>query len=183
MSEPALTADLAYHCDSDVADTPWMGKAWDLASSDSISWLDPVIRYKIAGTLTVNGKPAKREIIVLGADEAAGYQVLGDATSATSGNFEISWSDYGGAVIPIYLDDFGSMWQPTQPRVVGDIVYPTHWNGWQFECITAGVTGSSEPVWWYEDGHTGLSGTATFKARQYLPALADGPILPYQLSE
>ena len=183
MREPVLTADLAYHCDSDVADMPWMGKAWDQVSSDSVSWIDPVIRYKVAGMLTVNGQPAKREIIVLGADDAAGYQVLGDDISAANGKFEISWSDYGGAVIPIYLDDFGVMWQPTQMVAVGEIVYPTQWNGWQFECITAGVTGSSEPAWWYEDGHTGLSGTATFKARQYLPPLADGPLSPYQLSE
>lgn len=156
------------------------------------AWWTEVTKQKVAGTLTIRGINSSREILVIGATEAAipelnntvGYHVWGAGKSdASTGAFSIEWSDYSAPVITLYLDDFGSQWQPNTTYAEGAIVYPSIWNGWQYECVATGTTGATEPAWWHDEGSTGFSGTATFKARQYLPALADGPITPYQWTE
>lgn len=156
------------------------------------AWWTEVTKQKVAGTLTIRGINSSREILVIGATEAAipemnnavGYHVWGAGKSnASTGTFSIEWSDYSAPVITVYLDDFGTQWQPNTTYAEGAIVYPSVWNGWQYECVATGTTDDTEPAWWHDEGSTSFSGTATFKARQYLPALADGPITPYQWTE
>lgn len=191
MSEPVLTPELALNCNSDISSELWIAIAWDQANSDVADWQEHTYWSKIAGQLSVRSQPARREIVVLSAAAAAiaelnnafGYQVLADSRSAADGSFSMQWSGYQSDVITLYLDDFGVQWQPNTAHAEGDIVFPSIWSGWQYECVNVGVTGSSEPEWWRDEGETGFSGTAVFKARQYLPALADGPLTPYQWSE
>lgn len=156
------------------------------------AWWTEVTKQKIAGTLTIRGINASREILVISTTETAipelnnaiGYHVWGsDKSDPSTGEFSIEWAGYSGPVIALYLDDFGTQWQKNTTYAEGDIVYPSIWNGWQYECIATGTTDDAEPTWWHDEGSTSFSGTATFKARQYLPALADGPIIPYQWTE
>jgi len=191
MAEPVLTPELALNCNSDVASDLWVAIAWDQANSDVADWLDRIIWAKVSGSVTVRAQPAKREVLVLSAVKSAipelndiiDHHVWSSGVSAADGSFLLQWKGYLGDVITLYLDDFGTQWQPNTTYAEGDIVYPSVWNGWQYECVATGTTSSIEPTWWHDEGSTGFSGTATFKARQYLPALADGPITPYQWTE
>jgi hypothetical protein len=191
MADPVLTPELALNCNSDVPADLWVAIAWDQANSDVADWLDRILWSKVSGTLTVRTLPAQREVLVLGIEEVAipelnnaiGRHIWANGRSSADGSFLLQWSGYQGDVITLYLDDFGTQWQPNTTCAEGDIVYPSVWNGWQYECIAVGTTDSIEPIWWHDEGSTSFSGTAAFKARQYLPALADGPITPYQWTE
>ena len=191
MADPVLTPELALNCNSDVPADLWVAIQWDQANSDVADWLDRILWSKVSGTLTTRSLPAQKEVLVLGVEEIAipelnnaiGRHIWASGLSSADGSFLLQWSGYHGDVITLYLDDFGSQWQPNTTYAEGAIVYPSVWNGWQYECISVGTTGNSEPVWWHDEGSTSFSGTAAFKARQYLPALADGPITPYQWTE
>lgn len=191
MAEPVLTPDLALNCSSDVSSDIWLSTTWDQVNSDVADWLDRILWSKVSGTLTVRTLPAQREVLVLGVEEVAipelnnaiGRHIWANGRSSADGSFLLQWSGYQGDVIALYLDDFGAQWQPNTAYAEGDIVYPSVWNGWQYECIAVGTTDSIEPIWWHDEGSTSFSGTAAFKARQYLPALADGPITPHQWTE
>lgn len=191
MADPVLTPELALNCNSDVPADLLIAIQWDQANSDVADWLDRILWSKISGTLTVRTLPAQREVLVLGVEEVAipdlnnaiGRHIWANGRSSADGSFLLQWSGYQGDVITLYLDDFGMQWQPNTAYAEGDIVYPSVWNGWQYECIAVGTTDSIEPIWWHDEGSTSFSGTAAFKARQYLPALADGPITPYQWTE
>lgn len=191
MAEPVLTPELALNCNSDVSSDIWLSTTWDQVNSDVADWLDRILWSKISGTLTARSLPAQKEVLVLSVEEVAipelnnaiGRHIWASGRSSTAGSFILQWSGYQGDVITLYLDDFGSQWQANTTVAEGDIVYPSVWNGWQYECVGTGTTGNVEPVWWHDEGSTSFSGTATFKARQYLPALADGPITPYQWTE
>ena len=191
MADPVLTPELAINCNSDIPADLWVAIAWDQANSDVADWLDRVTWSQVSGTLTVRGAPAAREVLVLATTEAnipelgiIGYHVWANGvSSAVDGTFTLQWTGYVGDVITLYLDDFGTQWQSNTTYAEGAIVYPSIWNGWQYECVATGTTDATEPTWWHDEGSTSFSGTATFKARQYLPALADGPITPYQWTE
>lgn len=192
MAEPALTPELALNCNSDVPADLWVAIAWDQANSDVADWLDRITWSKVSGALTVRGAPAARDVLVLSVTESViaelgnitGYHIWANGiSSAIDGTFSLQWTGYVGDVITIYLDEFGTQWQPNTTYAEGAIVLPSVWNGWQYECVATGTTGDTEPTWWHDEGSTSFSGTATFKARQYLPALADGPITPYQWTE
>lgn len=191
MADPVLTPEIALNCNSDVSADLWVAIQWDQANSDVADWLDRILWSKVSGTLTVRTLPAQREVLVLGVEELAipelnnaiGRHIWASGRSSSDGSFFLQWSGYQGDVITLYLDDFGTQWQPNTTCAEGDIVYPSVWNGWQYECIAVGTTDSIEPIWWHDEGSTSFSGTAAFKARQYLPALADGPITPYQWTE
>ena len=186
MADPVLYPLLALSADSDVSADVWALSPWNAADSDVADWPDSVVLSKVSGQLLARGIPVSREILVLSAEptpihnrgDIVDYHVLANVVSGSDGSFEIQWSDYTGNVVVIYLDDLGSLWLPDTGYIVGDIVYPTIWNGWQYECVTAGTTDSAEPLWWHDEESTGWSGSAVFKARQYLPAIADGPLAP-----
>ncbi len=191
MSDPVLYSLLSLSADSDVPANPWALSPWNFADSDVNDWLDRILWSKVSGTLTVRTLPAHSEVLVLGVEEVAipelnnaiGRHIWASGLSSADGSFLLQWSGYQGDVIALYLDDFGTQWQPNTTYAEGDIVYPSVWNGWQYECVAAGTTDATEPTWWHDEGSTSFSGTATFKARQYLPALADGPITPHQWTE
>ena len=191
MADPVLTPELALNCNSDVSSNLWLSTTWDQVNSDVADWLDRIQWSKVSGTLTTRSLPAQKEVLVLGVEEIAipelnnaiGRHIWASGLSSADGSFLLQWSGYLGDVITLYLDDFGTQWQPNTAYAEGDIVYPSVWNGWQYECIAVGTTDSIEPIWWHDEGSTSFSGTAAFKARQYLPALADGPITPYQWTE
>ncbi len=192
MADPVLTPELALNCNSDVPVDLWVAIGWDQANSDVADWLDRVTWSKVSGVLTVRAQPAQREVLVLSTEESAIPELGGvvafhvwqaGKSSEADGAFSLQWTGYAGKVITLYLDDFGTQWQPNTIVAEGDIVYPPVWNGWQYECVGTGTTGATEPAWWHDEGSTSFSGTAAFKARQYLPALADGPITPYHWTE
>lgn len=189
MGSPVLTPSLAITCSSDVSTEQLMSLPWDMANSDVADWQGRIVWSKIAGSLSIRGEPAEREVLVLNAKLAdfdglgAGYHVLASGTSGANGEFSLQWDGYSGDVITVYLDDLGGEWQQNTLYAEGSLVYPSLWNGMQYQCVDAGITGSTEPIWWHTEGSSGKSGTATFVARQYLPALADGPITPYQWTE
>lgn len=191
MSDSVLFPDLWQDCSSDVSGDSWLATSWDQANSDVTDWLDRTLWSMVSGQLTVRGVSASREILVLSVNQSPiqlrgnvfDYHVWANSVSGADGSFDLQWDGYAGNVIVMYLDDLGLEWQPETSYVEGDLIYPSVWNGWQYECVAAGTTDSTEPSWWQDEGATAFSGTAAFKARQYLPALADGPITPYQWSE
>lgn len=178
MSGPYLTPSTAIQCDSDVSDSPNVAIDWNLASSNVPDWIDKVYVGRILGTARIDGSPAQREIVVVSA-LSDGAAVLATAVpSATTGAFDISWNTYTGPVLAMLLDALGEVWIPDAQFAEGAIIYPPVWNGWQYECINPGVGPTDEPTWWAGEGVTAIIGTATFKARQYIPAQVHGLIQP-----
>lgn len=179
MSSPYLTPGLAVNCDSDVSDIAYVAIPWDTASSDVPDWEEKVWTGRVTGTSSVDGAAAQMEITVLSAPAAlAGHQVLTSGYPNASGQFNLSWTAYIEQVLVIRLDALGEQWTAGVIHAQGDIIYPTKWSGWQYECITPGAGSDIEPVWWAGEGVTAQVGAATFKARQYIPAQVIGPLTP-----
>lgn len=149
----------------------WSIQSWQSADSDVKNWTITVNLFQIKGTISIDGDPAIREIVVI---SALGPDVLGSVTSNSDGKYSIYWEAYGDSVISIMLDKLGIEWASNGIYIVGDIIYPAVWNGWQYECISPGIGSVIEPAWWVGEGVTGFIGTATFAARQYIAAQANG---------
>ncbi len=178
MSGPYLTPALAIQCDSDVGASPYVAIAWNLASSDVPDWIDKVYVGRIMGKVRVDGSPAQRDIVVVSA-QTEGAAVLASAVpDATTGSFDISWQSYTGSVLAMLLDDLGAEWAPDTTYQQGAVVHPRTWNGWQYECVSGGTGPTDEPDWWAGEGVTAIIGSATFRARQYIPAQVHGLIQP-----
>lgn len=56
-----------------------------------------------------------------------------------------------------------SIWAPNKVYKLGDVTRPLSNNGYYYQCITTGVSGSTEPTWKNSDDDT-ISGSAVFKA-------------------
>lgn len=178
MSGPYLTPELAFNCDSDAPGTICIAIPWNTANSDVPDWIDKVFVGRILGTVRIDGSPAQRDIVVVSA-QTEGAAVLATAVpSSSTGSFDISWQTYTGPVLAMLLDDLGAEWAPGILYQPGAVIYPRAWNGWQYECVSGGEGPTDEPTWWAGEGVTAIIGTATFKARQYIPAQVHGLIQP-----
>ena len=150
---------------------------------------EEVPRY-VAGAVQVSGFPAARELLVVSYKKQdipnIGQEriVLASGISQpTDGAFSMDVGTFSEPVLVIALDDYGETWTPNTAYGKGDIVHPAdpeQYQGFVYECIDAGISGSSEPEWWVDTGssNTGKSGTATFRAKQYYQPLCHGPVQP-----
>ena len=178
MSSPHLTPELALNCNSDVSDIPYVAIPWNTANSDVPDWIDKIFVGRIRGSVRIDGSPAQREVVVVSA-QTEGAAVLATAIPlSSSGAFDVSWNNYTGPVLAMMLDDLGKAWAPDTLYQQGAVIYPRAWNGWQYECISGGAGPTDEPTWWAGEGVTAIIGTATFQARQYIPAQVHGLIQP-----
>ncbi|MCL6270728.1 hypothetical protein M3P05_12415 [Sansalvadorimonas sp. 2012CJ34-2] len=143
----------------------------------------------VAGTLQVEGEPARRDVFALSFHQqdipGVGYQrkVLGTTTSEADGTFHLEVGAFNDPVLVIAVDHYGTTWQPNTSYAVGDIVHPTssdQYLGFVYHCTEAGISGADEPAWWVDTGSndTGTSGTATFQAKQYFQPICHGPVIP-----
>jgi len=178
MSSPYLTPELALNCNSDVSDIPYVATPWNTANSDVPDWIEKVFIGRILGTVRIDGNPAQRDVVVVSAQTEGAAVLAAAASSASTGAYDISWSAYTGPVLAMLLDDLGSEWAPDTLYQQGSVIYPRAWNGWQYECVSGGTGSTDEPPWWAGEGVTATIGTATFKARQYIPAQVHGLIQP-----
>lgn len=73
-----------------------------------------------------------------------------------------------------------SLWIPSATRVAGDLVRPPTNNGFIYECITGGDSGTIEPPWGDEQDEEFTDGAAEWKTHvSYSLALA--PLTPSEL--
>lgn len=178
MSGPYLTAGLAINCDTDADSTICIAIPWNTANSDVPDWIEKVYVGRILGTVRIDGNPAPREIVVVSAQTEGAAVLASAASSASTGVYDISWNAYTGPVLAMLLEDLGTEWAPDTIYQQGTVIYPRAWNGWQYECVSGGTGPTDEPTWWAGEGVTAIIGTATFRARQYIAAQANGLIQP-----
>ena len=158
--------------DSDASLYPF--PPWNLVNSDVPDWANTSSRYLVHGKVTIDSEPSTRDIVLL----SSNTELLGEVTSNTDGSFIFIWTDNPAPVIVVMLDDLGAEWVPDALYQQGAVIYPRAWNGWQYECVSGGTGPTDEPTWWAGEGVTATIGTATFKARQYIPAQVHGLIQP-----
>lgn len=179
MSGPYLTPALAINCDSDAPGTICIAIPWNTASSDVPDWVEMVYIGRVTGISMVDAKAAQMEICVITAPaDLVGYAVLTSGLPTADGYFNLSWETYLDLVLVIRLSALGTQWRADMTHGQGDIIYPPIWTGWQYECIAPGAGAAIEPAWWVGEGVTAQVGSATFAARQYIPAQVVGPIKP-----
>lgn len=129
---------------------------------------------RIAGTVTVDGVPASRDVLVISDNKSGGREVLASGTSAGDGTFEIQYTGWTGAVIALAMDEYGNAFVPSTPINLGNIVHPTTPNGYVYQVTVAGTTGSTEPVW--STSSNVISGGVTFAPKPYYRPVASGPL-------
>jgi hypothetical protein len=142
----------------------------------------------VSGTVSLNGEPAVKEIVVVSfrmqqrQGQLAERVIIASGQSGTDGSFDIELNGFGEPVLVLAMDDYGDTWQASTRYIVGDVIHPTtgKFAGFVYECLAEGISGSSEPDWWEDNGstNTGLVGTAVFKARPFYQAIVHGPLLP-----
>lgn len=134
----------------------------------------------IAGTVTIDGTAAVRDVIIISDDKANGRTVLAEGSSAGDGSFDINYTDWGGAVIALAIDEYGIAFSPETALNSGEIVHPTSPNGYVYEVTAAGTTAASEPSW--PTSGSVQSGSATFNTKPYYRPIASGPLTGELLS-
>ena len=141
---------------------------------------------QVQGTITENDLPVARRVLAITEAQLAvtnssdtRHAVL-DSTISNDidGSYTLNTSPYEGAVMVLASDNYGELWQPDTACAVGDVIRPSVFQGYVYHCTLAGVTGTSEPVWWFETGSSQTVGTAQFQARPFSRPLAHGPIIP-----
>ncbi|MGL5814901.1 MAG: hypothetical protein ACRCYW_16445 [Aeromonas sp.] len=153
--------------------------AWDQLAFDVPDWLERIITGRVAGVVTVRDLGQAREVLVLSAEPIEGrYRVLAEVTSGGDGAFAAQWQAYQGKVIVVGLSLFGEPWQVGRIYQVGEVLSPTVWNGFVYQCEQPGTAASQEPVWPLAEDAAVLVGSAVCRARQYLPVVAHGPLVP-----
>ncbi|MGS4930872.1 hypothetical protein ACVDHJ_04455 [Aeromonas sp. 25-281] len=146
---------------------------------DVPDWLERTITGRVAGVVTVRNIGRARDVLVLSAEPVDGqYQVLAEVTSGGDGAFAAEWLTYQGKVLVVGLSQYGETWQAERIYQVGEAVSPTEWNGFMYVCDQPGTAGSEEPVWPLAEEAAVFVGSAVFRARQYLPIVAHGPLQP-----
>ncbi|PKD25291.1 hypothetical protein [Aeromonas hydrophila] len=146
---------------------------------DVLDWLERTITGRVAGVVMVRNIGRARDVLVLSAEPVDGqYQVLAEVTSGGDGAFAAEWLTYQGKVLVVGLSQYGEAWQAERIYQVGEAVSPTEWNGFMYVCEQPGTAGSEEPVWPLAEEAAVFVGSAVFRARQYLPIVAHGPLQP-----
>lgn len=146
---------------------------------DVPDWLERTITGRVAGVVTVRNIGRAREVLVLSAEPVDGqYRVLAEVTSGGDGVFAAEWLTYQGKVLVVGLSQYGETWQAERIYQVEEAVSPTEWNGFMYVCEQPGTAGSEEPVWPLAEEAAVFVGSAVFRARQYLPIVAHGPLQP-----
>ncbi|GAA4648162.1 hypothetical protein GCM10023116_04280 [Kistimonas scapharcae] len=142
----------------------------------------------VSGTVSLNGEPADKEIVVVSyrVQQRQGQlperTIIASGQSETDGSFDIDLNGFAEPVLVLAMDDYGDTWQANTRYIVGDVIRPTtgKFEGFVYECLAEGISGSSEPEWWVDNDstNTGLVGTAVFKAKPFYQAIVHGPLLP-----
>ena len=146
---------------------------------DVSDWLERTITGRVAGVVTVRDIGRAREVLVLSAEPVDGqYRLLAEVTSGGDGAFAAEWLTYQGKVLVVGLSKYGETWQAERIYQVGEAVSPSVWNGFMYVCEQPGTSGSEEPVWPLAEEAAVFVGSAVFRARQYLPIVAHGPLQP-----
>lgn len=131
---------------------------------------------EVAGTVSFEGAPAERTVLIIADDQVNGRKVLAEAISNPDGSFSIQYPDWEGSVIALALDHYGDDWQAETALNAGTIVHPTVSNGFVYEASEAGTTGITEPAW-STDGTTAVNdGSVTWNPKPYYRPTASGPI-------
>lgn len=68
---------------------------------------------------------------------------------------------------------FPPLWQSDTTYNIGDIIRPSTWNGFVYECTGAGTSGSQEPGWATNDGDVTTDNTVTWVAHENYTLAAD----------
>lgn len=130
-------------------------------------------KSRIAGTVTISGLPAVRDVIVI-KDDPTGREVVAEGTSLSDGTFDIEYNDWTGPVIALALDEYGISFVPESSLNAGDVVHPTSPNGYVYNVTVAGETGEEEPAW--STSEIVQSGSVTFNPSPYYRPIASGPL-------
>lgn len=107
------------------------------------------------------------------------YVAMGNTFSDGVGGFRLETEVYGGGDVFAFAADFpGVIFQAGAPLNVGDRIRPALANGYVYEIVQPGSAGSTEPVWWADqgDGTEGDIGTARARARPYYQPVGHGPL-------
>lgn len=142
------------------------------------AYLDGVVEeiHPMLGTV----RPlANAEVVVVEQREDQSYAPMGRAMSNLLGEFRVETEIYGGGDVFAFAVDFpGLVWQAGAELGLGARVRPTVNNGYVYEIVVAGNSGSEEPQWWADegDGTEGYIGTARAKAKPYYQPQAHGPL-------
>ncbi|MFQ2403625.1 hypothetical protein [Aeromonas caviae] len=157
----------------------YVAPVWDQLAFDVPDWLERTITGRVAGVVTVRNIGRSREVLVLSAEPVDGqHRVLAEVTSGGDGAFAAEWLTYQGKVLVVGLSQYGETWQAERIYQVGEVVSPTEWNGFMYVCEQPGTADSEEPVWPLAEEAAVFVGSAVFRARQYLPIVAHGPLQP-----
>lgn len=148
--------------------------AIDFAEGSSGGGLPALLTARVR----VDDVPARREVVVMEQQPDGEWRICGRARTEADGEVDLDLRVTGaGWVYAVCPDDFGTLYQPSLPVLVGDTVRPTLFQGWLYKVTQAGQLPATEPDWWDETqaGPQPL-GTARAEVIRYYQPQAHGPL-------
>lgn len=179
MATPYLTPELGGNLPLDVAEgyTP---PAWNGILLDAPDWLVQERLSMVSGRVSLQGRPHRAHISVLGLDAP---EELGQGQANAEGTYSVEFSGIYNEVFVLAIQRFGQPFTANAVVNIGDIIHPyTHpWLGYVYRVTQQGTLPGIEPLWWTDpngDGNEQLIGTAKAVAVQYMRPEAYGPDVP-----
>jgi len=132
----------------------------------------------LTARVRVDDVPAQREVIAMEQQTDGEWRIAGRARTEADGEVDLDLRVTGaGRVYAVCPDDFGTLFQPSLPVLVGDTIRPTLFQGWLYKVTQAGQLPAIEPAWWDETqaGPQPL-GTARAEVIRYYQPQAHGPL-------
>ncbi|AMO56116.1 hypothetical protein GZ77_04715 [Endozoicomonas montiporae] len=132
-------------------------------------------QYQVSGTIYENDSPSEKDVLACTWETG---ELLARSRSNSAGDYHLIWDNYDKEVLVVALDDWGAEWQPDTLYQTGDIIRPTYFTGYVYECTVSGTSNSAEPQWWIEAEEQQAVGTAQFKVKPFNRPLAHAPVTP-----
>ncbi|AMO58271.1 hypothetical protein GZ77_21320 [Endozoicomonas montiporae] len=137
-------------------------------------------QYQVSGTIYEDGIPSEKDVIACTWETG---ELLARGRSNSVGDYQLIWDTYDKEVLVVAVDDWGTQWQPDTLYQTGDIIRPTTFTGYVYECTVSGTSDSNEPQWWIEPDEQQGTGTAQFKVKPFNRPLAHAPVKPVLVPE
>lgn len=139
----------------------------------------PTVPARIEAAASVARMREAREVVVIERMDDGQWRVAGQGETLPDGMSELELEvTASGTLYAVSVDRYGTLFVPTAPVAVGDLIRPTRFAGWLYRVTEPGQLPAVEPDWWAIEGDNPSRpvGTARAVAVRYFRPLAHGPV-------
>lgn len=133
--------------------------------------------HKVSGTITEN---LENQDWICSAHDITSGVLLNQTSRTGPGDFEITLTSDAPVSVTV-MARAGDRWAATKSYAIGARIYPTNpdTSPYYHECVTGGLSGSTEPVWSTTAGGNTVDGSVTWQLiERLIQPITNSPLVP-----